>query len=184
MSRRSQTSPSRSALPDAELRVRLDFSDAQLLVECTIHTYRASGPGGQHRNKTSSAVRLHHTPSGLIVTATESRSQHENKARALRRLREALALAARLPLPTEISWPASVQVVEKRLRVNRRNPGIYHVLALVLDALAASGGSLRDAAACLDLTPSGLTRFLAEHSKAWAEANRIRRAAGRPALRI
>ena len=55
---------------DTELRARLDFNDAQLLAECAVHTYRARGPGGQHRNKTSSAVRLHHSPSQLIVTAT------------------------------------------------------------------------------------------------------------------
>ena len=64
-----------------------DLSDAQLLAQCAVDTYRASGPGGQKRNKTSSAVRLRHPPSGLLVIAEESRSQHENRARALRRMR-------------------------------------------------------------------------------------------------
>ena len=59
------------------------LTDAQLLAQCEVDTYRASGPGGQKRNKTSSAVRLRHPPSGLIVIAEESRSQHENKAKAL-----------------------------------------------------------------------------------------------------
>src|SRR3954471_19308685 len=71
------------------------LTDAQLLGQCAVDTYRASGPGGQKRNKTSSAVRLRHLPSGLLVIAEESRSQHENKARALRRLREALYLELR-----------------------------------------------------------------------------------------
>src|SRR5437016_10153870 len=71
------------------------LTDPQLLQECEVDTYRASGPGGQKRNKTSSAVRIRHLPTGLIVTATESRSQHENRARALRRLREAIALTQR-----------------------------------------------------------------------------------------
>src|SRR5256714_7777593 len=66
------------------------LTDAQLLHQCAVDTYRASGPGGQKRNKTSSAVRLRHPASGLIVIAEESRSQHENRARALRRLRQAL----------------------------------------------------------------------------------------------
>src|SRR5580704_9147515 len=74
------------------------LSDAQLLAQCEVDTYRASGPGGQKRNKTSSAVRLRHPPSGLLVIAEESRSQHENKARALRRLRQALYLKLREPL--------------------------------------------------------------------------------------
>src|SRR5205085_1699086 len=75
------------------------LSDAQLLAQCEVDTYRASGPGGQKRNKTSSAVRLRHPPSGLIVIAEESRSQHENRAKALRRLRQALYLKVRDELP-------------------------------------------------------------------------------------
>src|SRR6202047_3897552 len=71
------------------------LSDAQLLAQCAVDTYRASGPGGQKRNKTSSAVRIRHGPSGLIVIAEESRSQHENRARALRRLRQAFFLKIR-----------------------------------------------------------------------------------------
>src|SRR5947199_4799839 len=77
------------------------LSDAQLLAQCEVDTYRASGPGGQKRNKTSSAVRLRHPPSGLLVIAEESRSQHENRARALRRLRQALYLKRREGLTAE-----------------------------------------------------------------------------------
>src|SRR5205823_9742901 len=71
------------------------LTNPQLLAQCAVDTYRASGPGGQKRNKTSSAVRLRHPPSGLIVIAEESRSQHENRERALRRLRRALFLKLR-----------------------------------------------------------------------------------------
>src|SRR5919108_5617324 len=79
------------------------LTDRQLLEQCAVDTYRASGPGGQKRNKTSSAVRLRHLPSGLIVIAEESRSQHENRARALRRLRQALFLKLREDLlPVEL----------------------------------------------------------------------------------
>src|SRR6266566_6210167 len=77
------------------------LSDAQLLAQCDVDTYRASGPGGQKRNKTSSAVRLRHLPSGLIVIAEESRSQHENRARALKRMRQALYLKLREELPAD-----------------------------------------------------------------------------------
>src|SRR5437773_2848723 len=78
------------------------LADEPLLADCDVDTYRASGPGGQKRNKTSSAVRLRHRPTGLLVIAEESRSQHENKARALRRLRMAIALSVRVPL--EAAW--------------------------------------------------------------------------------
>src|SRR3954465_7973937 len=78
-----------------------DLTDDQLLAQCEVDTYRASGPGGQKRNKTSSAVRVRHPPSGLIVIAEESRSQHENRAKALRRLRQALYLKLRDELTAE-----------------------------------------------------------------------------------
>src|SRR5438270_6131834 len=87
------------------------LSDSQLLAECEVDTYRASGPGGQKRNKTSSAVRLRHPPSGLLVIAEESRSQHENKARALRRLRKALYLKLREPLVPEELTPERLVVL-------------------------------------------------------------------------
>src|SRR3972149_6097639 len=72
-------------------------SDAALLAECEVDTYRASGPGGQNRNKVETAVRLRHKPTGLSVIAEESRSQAENRPRALRRLRMAIPLRVRRP---------------------------------------------------------------------------------------
>ena len=77
------------------------LTEAQLLGQCDVDTYRASGPGGQKRNKTSSAVRLRHGPSGLIVIAEESRSQHENKAKALARLRREFYLKLRRGVAAE-----------------------------------------------------------------------------------
>lgn len=168
--------------PD-ELRARLDFDDARLLTECDIHLHRTGGPGGQHRNKVVSAVRLCHRPSGFVVTATERRSQHENKANALARLREAIAVGIRLPPPATIVWPSSVHLQNERLRVNAKNPAFYQVLALVLDEVTARDGQVAAAAQRLHVSTSSLTRFLAEHPKAWAEANRIRHAAGLPPLR-
>ena len=59
--------------------------------ECDITFFTAGGPGGQHRNKTESGVRLVHRPTGIVVTATERRSQHQNRAAALERLAAKLA---------------------------------------------------------------------------------------------
>src|SRR2546428_7618363 len=91
------------------------LTDPQLLAQCAVDTYRASGPGGQKRNKPSSAVRLRHLPSGLIVIAEESRSQHENRVRALRRLRQAVYLKVRDDLPAAALSP----------EILARHPG-YH----------------------------------------------------------
>jgi protein subunit release factor B len=68
--------------------IELPESDEVLLRECEIETFRASGPGGQHVNKTESAVRLRHQPTGLVVTCREERSQHQNKSVCLRKLRK------------------------------------------------------------------------------------------------
>src|SRR2546429_88563 len=106
------------------------LTDDQLLRQCDVDTYRASGPGGQKRNKTSSAVRLRHLPSGLLVIAEESRSQHENKARALRRMRQALYLKLREPVPrtSEVATLpdyASARDAEGRLHLGRKDPRFW-----------------------------------------------------------
>jgi len=62
-----------------------------LLAECVEEFFIASGPGGQHRNKTESGVRLTHGPTGVTVSATERRSQSQNRGEALDRLRQRLA---------------------------------------------------------------------------------------------
>lgn len=70
----------------------LGLSDEQLMKQCEMSTFKSSGPGGQHRNKRESAVRLKHLPTGIIAQAVEDRSQHKNRASALARLRTLLAL--------------------------------------------------------------------------------------------
>lgn len=73
--------------PAASLKGKSFSTDRDILnKEVIIHTFRASGPGGQHRNVTDSGVRIVHEPSGLVVTATESRSQRRNKEKAFERL--------------------------------------------------------------------------------------------------
>ena len=138
---------------------RLD--DEQLLAQCEVDTYRASGPGGQKRNKTSSAVRLRHPPSGLLVIAEESRSQHENKARALRRLRQALYLKLRETLAAEGLTPERLAAhpdfgpardAEGRLHLGVKDPRFWPAVGVVLDVLLVIEGRLSEAAAALGTT--------------------------------
>ena len=65
-------------------------SDEELLKECNVDTYRAGGKGGQHINKTESAVRMTHLPTGTVVTCQNERSQYQNKRKCLTQIREKL----------------------------------------------------------------------------------------------
>ncbi|QDU67803.1 peptide chain release factor family protein [Engelhardtia mirabilis] len=65
--------------------------------DCDISFLRGSGPGGQHRNKTETAVRLTHRPTGISVVAQENRSQHRNREAAFERLIEKLEALRRKP---------------------------------------------------------------------------------------
>lgn len=71
----------------------------RLRAECEVEFTRGSGPGGQHRNVTESAVRLRHLPTGLVAQASERRSQRRNLTLALERLAEKLAARARRRKP-------------------------------------------------------------------------------------
>lgn len=164
--------------------LRLD--DEALLRQCSVDAYRASGPGGQKRNKTSSAVRLRHEPSGLLVISEDSRSQHENKARALRRLRRAIAMEIRVPLADAATPPPEIRShISSRgaIDVSHRSPDYALVSAAVLDLLAAHAGRMQSAAATIGITTSQLSRFIVEDDKLLAAANRIRREHGVGPLR-
>jgi ribosome-associated protein len=80
-------------------RIILPESDEALLDECDIETFRSSGKGGQHVNKTESAVRLRHLPTGIVVACQEDRSQYQNKLTCLRKLRERVEAMNARPKP-------------------------------------------------------------------------------------
>ena len=92
-------------------------ADDTLLAECRIETFRAGGPGGQHQTKTESGVRLTHLPTGITVTARDSRSQYRNRQIALARLRTALEERARPEVPR---IPTRTPRSEKRKRMEEK----------------------------------------------------------------
>ena len=91
-----------------------------LLAECEETFFIASGPGGQHRNKTETGVRLVHPPTGVVVTATERRSQAQNRGEAVVRLRERLAALAHRDKPRRATKPTRGSK-ERRLSEKKRH---------------------------------------------------------------
>jgi protein subunit release factor B len=112
--------PPPSPSPRAAARRAAALPDAALLAECDESFFVGGGPGGQHRNKTASGVRLVHRPTGLTVTATERRSQLQNRGAALERLRARLAALAHVPKARRATKPTRGSK-ERRLAEKRRD---------------------------------------------------------------
>ncbi len=167
------------------------LDDSRLLSQCEIDTYRASGPGGQKRNKTSSAVRLRHLASRLIIIAEESRSQHENKAKALRRLRQAFMLKLREPITeamlAAIAKHAAIAAIRsadgKFHLTTAKDPRFWPAVALIFDLLEACSAQVSEAARQLETTTGNLLTLLELDPKAWEQANIIRQKFGQKPLR-
>jgi len=176
----------------ADRSVWTALSDTELLAQCELDTYRASGPGGQKRNKTSSAVRIRHLPSGLIVISEESRSQHENREQALRRMRKALWLELRSPIAEADRTPECIAAHpdyvrarnrDGRLSLGHKNPLFWPVVGLVLDLMTEHRGRVSEVATAMGISTGNLIRFLDEDPKVWQSANRIRVAFGQKNLK-
>ncbi|XP_043722287.1 uncharacterized protein LOC122669563 [Telopea speciosissima] len=165
------------------------LSDEELMNQCEMDTYKASGPGGQHRNKRESAVRLKHLPTGVIAQAVEDRSQHRNRASALARLRTLLALKVRnavdlngykppLELLQILPAKSTMRGSECGSQIGPNNPKFALGMRALLDLMFAVNGSVSDAAKFLGLSTGALSRLILSDDSLRMAVNELRTSKG------
>jgi hypothetical protein len=160
----------------------------ELMADCRVDRTRGSGPGGQHRNKTETAIVITHLPTGLRGEASERRSQAENLAQAKFRLRVELALAVRstegvgslLEIPSSL-WRS--RIAGERISVSASHDDFPAILAEALDALVLADWSTPTAAERLGISTSQLVKLLKREPRALGLLNGEQAARGmRPYL--
>lgn len=172
----------------------IKLSDEQLMSQCEVDTYKSSGPGGQHRNKRETAVRLKHIPTGVIAQAAEDRSQHKNRASALTRLRTLLALKVRKTVDLEDYTPPPelLQILPPKSTIRGPHVGSQigpnnHKFAsgmqALLDLVHAVGGSVADAAKILGLSTGALSRLILSDDTLRMAVNELRASKGMKPLK-
>ena len=168
------------------------LSDEELRQQVEVERTRSSGPGGQHRNKVETTIRLTHRPTGVKALAGERRSQAENLQEALWRLRLNLALEYRTPLrdacfvPPAAHQPSALwraRVCHGRMAANPEHRDFPALLAEALDVLHLYDDDVERAAAALAVTKTQLVKFLGLAAPALAALNRRRAERGLRPLR-
>lgn len=155
-----------------------------LLRDCDTRHERRRGPGGQHRNKTESAVVIRHRLTGIEGQAAERRSQFDNHRNAVKRLRLNLALAVRTEslaeaAPTDL-WRSRCR--EGRIGINEDHDDFPTMIAEAMDVLRSRNCHLPGAAEQLLCTPSQLAKLLKKEPRAFLWLNEERRKHGLTAL--
>lgn len=160
--------------------------DALLLKQCRVTTGRGSGPGGQHRNKVETGVRITHELTGIVAAAGERRSQSQNRSMAIRRLRLKLAIAARTRVNPAGHAPSALWQSRrqgKHMSINPRHRDYPALLAEALDVIVARTFDVAGAAGTLGITMSQLARLVRHEKHAFALVNEGRTRRGLPALK-
>ncbi|CAL9098340.1 unnamed protein product [Musa textilis] len=163
----------------------LHLSDDQLMAQCDMDTFKASGPGGQHRNKRESAVRISHRPTGIVAQAVEERSQHKNRAMALTRLRTLLALKVRKAIDLDGYTPPSelLQILPAKSTIRGKdvgpqigpnNPKFALGMQALLDLIFAVEGSVSETAKLLGLSTGALSRLILSDDSLRVTVNELR----------
>ena len=161
-----------------------ELPEEKLLAQCRFEAFTSSGPGGQRRHRTYAAVRITHLPTGISATATDSRSQRENRIHAIRALccRLAMDLSRDIEIDPLTYRPPAWFSEYPKLHMSPKNHLYPATIAAVLDVLKATHWQVPAAASLLELSASALIRFLHDDNHLWATVNRQRAELGMPPL--
>lgn len=156
----------------AERNAMLAAEDAVLLRDCDFIMQKGNGNGGQKINKTSSAVRLRHRPTGIAVAANEERSQAKNRHIALRKLRYEIALRVH----ADPSATDAFTLLPSPSPANHAR--LIPWTAALFDRLAASGFDLAQTAALCGASLSQLERAMRKYPHVWRACSEAKRKNG------
>ena len=157
-------------------RELLALSDDELLKLCRMDLCRGTGPGGQKRNKTSSAVRVTHLASGIAAMDDATRSQHINRAHALAKLRVELAVN----LPPDEGFSQPTMPLEPVPRTGRPEYPLW--LGELFSTLQTNGFQPAAAAAAYGCSTAHLIRVIGKDETAWQHYSQARQRQGLPPL--
>ncbi len=152
----------------------LSLPDEKLSAECVFDFFKATGNGGQKRNKTSSAVRVKHIPSGLTATDCCAREQSRNRHNALLKLRMLIALEYR-------ETPA---VPPARMECSANHSDYPLWCAHILDVLAQQEWDLKAAAVILGRSVTSLLKIILKDTDLHRKVNYERQKLDKPALKL
>ncbi|XP_062150603.1 uncharacterized protein LOC133859280 [Alnus glutinosa] len=188
------TTTSNEVVGNCKGKEYLELTDQELMKQCQMDTFKSSGPGGQHRNKRESAVRLKHLPTGIIAQAAEDRSQHMNRESALARLRTLLALRVRNNVDLQAYEPppellrilppkSTVRPSNSGPQIGHNNPKFRMGMQALLDLIFAVEGSVSEAAKFLGLSTGALSRLILSDDSLRMTVNELRASKGMKPLK-
>jgi len=162
--------------------------DKEFARSCRLEFYMASGPGGQKKNKTYSAVRATHIKTNISTLAEESRSQAENREKALKRLKKKIALNVRkdfLDAGFKVHPKAANLFLKEGIeKINSRNRLYPLFCAVLLDAIYASKGKLRETSEMLNSSTGKLNKIICSDKELFVAVNRLRNSFGLNTLKF
>jgi hypothetical protein len=141
---------------------------------CTLDFFKSSGAGGQHRNKTSSAVRVTHKETGISAEDCTERSQHRNRSNAIWKLKILLALQIRQPVTSTLP----------RMECSLSAPDYPLFIAKLFDILEECGFDHKICAEKCGISSSALLKKLSRDPKIFQEFNRRRELLDLPKLKV